>query len=83
MTVRVIKDNSRRAETENELVKKPVRNFKRTCTKCQSVFEYQDTDIEDEDRGLYGPFTFVKCPCCGAELPHYNSLLEKKEIEEI
>lgn len=83
MTVRVIKDNFHKDEKEADLVKKPERTFKRACTKCQSVFEYNGTDIEDEDRGLFGPFTFVKCPCCGAELPHYNVLLEKKEIEEI
>lgn len=57
--------------------------YERVCDKCKSLFRYADSDIEDEDRGLYGNYRFVVCPCCSTELGHYPDYnKEIKTIEE-
>ena len=71
---------------ENNHVPKPKTQkkehmYERTCDKCNSVFRYTESDVEDEDRGLFGPYTFVVCPCCGAELGHYHGYKKIKIIE--
>ena len=47
---------------ENNYVPKPKtqkkeHKYERTCDKCNSVFRYTESDVEDEDRGMFGPYT--------------------------
>lgn len=71
---------------ENNYVPKPKtqkkeHKYERTCDKCNSVFRYTESDVEDEDHGMFGPYTFVVCPCCGSELGQYNNNKNIKIIE--
>jgi len=80
--ITIIKDNYRPVVDDVQLTANPKRTFERACRVCRSVFRYDENDLLEEDRGLFGPYTFIECPCCKAELPHYGSMIGK-EITEV
>lgn len=51
----------------------PPRKYKKSCYKCHSLLEYEDTDVLVEDfRDDFLQTTFktyyIKCPICGTKL---------------
>lgn len=57
-----------------EIIKKPTSLFTMECEKCECVFTYSIHDLVK-----YISIEYVRCPCCGKDIPHFK---RKKYTEE-